>query len=244
MGNPARRHVVNHGLESEDVAVAYQSVLISDEARLVERATGHGYLADPQHAAVAGLVGGGAGEVVEGALGDVNQVLGDERGSFGGALDAVLVAAFPFKDGPGVVAGGGEAGEDLFEIDLAVAQGAESAGAVLPVLEAAVDAGAGRGAELGVLHVEGFDVGGVDVDEADVVHALQDEMRGVVVDVDAGVVSGGFEEAFKGGAVVGVLAGVEFVGEVDAVLVGEVEDGLPAAREFGEGLFDEAGWPG
>ena len=191
-------------------------------------------------AAIAGGVAGGTGEVVEGLSGDADQMGGDEGSTFGCTLHAVFEAAFPFEDGPAIVSSGGETREDLLEVDLTVAEGAEAARAFFPAEVAAVDAGLGTGAEFGVLDVEGLNAAGVDVDEADVVEALENEVRGVVVDVDAGVIAGGFEEHFEGGTVVEVFAGVEFVGDIDAVLVCKVEDGEPAGGEFFEAVFDEA----
>ena len=63
------------------------------------------------------------------------------------------------------VAVGGELAEDAAEIDLAVAQRAEAAGPVDPVLEAAIDALPAGRVELGVLDVERLDPLVVEVDE-------------------------------------------------------------------------------
>jgi len=80
-----------------------------------------------ENAAVAFVVRRGAGEVVEGLRGHIDQARLDERSALGSTLRAVLIAALPLEHGPGAVAGGGEAREDLFEIHLAVAEAAEAA---------------------------------------------------------------------------------------------------------------------
>ena len=113
---------------------------------------------------------------------------GDEGRAFRGALLGMLEAAFPFEHRPGVVVVGGELGEDRAEIDLAVAQRAEAAGAVDPRLVAGIDALAAVRVELGILHVKRLDALVVDVDEGEIVEMLQHEMRGIVVDVAALVV--------------------------------------------------------
>ena len=55
-----------------------------------------------------------------------------------------------------------------------------------------------------------------------------------------GVAADRIEEHLEGRAVEHVLAGMDFVADVDAVLVVDVEDRLPALAEFGEGFFDQA----
>jgi hypothetical protein len=87
--------------------------------------------------------------------------------------------------------------------------------------------------------VEGADALVVDVDEAEVVEALEHEVRGVVVDGAGDVPAHRVEEHLEGGAVEDVLARMDLVAVGDAVLARLVEDGAPAAAELGEGLLDE-----
>src|SRR5438270_10546645 len=81
-----------------------------------------------QHAPVRGDIGAGGGKIVERLAGRGDDVVGDERGAFGGALLGVLQRAFPLQHGPAVEIVLRELGEDAAEIDLPVAQGAEAAG--------------------------------------------------------------------------------------------------------------------
>src|SRR5262245_49752173 len=94
---------------------------------------------DAEHAAVCGLIGAGAGEIVEGLLGDADDVVGDEPGALARAVLRMLETAFPLQHGPAREVVLRELGEDRLEIDLAVAERAEAAGAIGPGLVAAID---------------------------------------------------------------------------------------------------------
>src|SRR5579859_5078598 len=143
----------------------------------------------PQNAVIGLHVALPTGEIVEGALGYIDQHAADESGSFARALYGILDAAFPFQHRPAVKAVLRQFGEDALEIDLPVARTAETSGAILPVLVAAVDARTRRRMVFGVFDVEGFNVIFVDIQVADIVQALQHEMRRVVQDVGARVVA-------------------------------------------------------
>ena len=129
------------------------------------------------------------------------------------------------------------------KFDLPVAERAEAAGALQPALVAAVDALLRRRVELGVLDVEHLDALVIDVDEAEIVHALLDEVAGVVVDVAALVAADRVEEHLEGVAVEHVLARMDFEAEIDAVVVVGIEDRLPAPRLLGEAVLDQPGGP-
>src|SRR3954470_17249861 len=135
-----------------------------------------------QHFTVGGIVGTGLGEVVEGALGDFDDVRRDEVGSLGGSLLGVLHAALPLQHRPAVEAVLRQLGEDAVEIDLTVAERAEPAGPVDPGLIPAIDALPGRRVEFRVLGVEHADALVVDIDVAQVVELLEHEVAGVVQD--------------------------------------------------------------
>ncbi len=94
---------------------------------------------------------------------------------------------------------------------------------------------------LRVLDVEDADARVVAVDEAQVVHLLQQQVAGVVQDLRARVVVHHVEEAFKGRAVVQVLAGVDLEAQVHAAGVEGIQDRAPAAAEFGEGCIHQPG---
>lgn len=106
---------------------------------------------------------------------------------------------------------------------------------------ATVDALAAAGQELRILHMEHADVLAIDVDVVEIAQLLQHEVAGIEQDLAAFVAADQFMEALEAGAVVQVLAGVDFVAQVHALLVAGVQDGAPAARQLLEGGLDEAG---
>ena len=198
-------------------------------------------LSEAEHFAIGSLVGAGGGEIVESCGCRLNDVARDEWGAFGGALFGAFDAAFPFEDGPTGEIVLRQLGKDGGEIDLAVAERTEAAGAIDPRLIAAVDALAAGGAELSVLDVKHLDALVIEVDVFEVVELLQNEMARVEEDVAARMIFHAVEEHFEAGAIVEIFAGVDFEAEVDADVVEFVEDRVPALGEFVEGGFDEAG---
>ena len=112
----------------------------------------------------------------------------DEFGAFARAVFGMLQRAFPFDHGPAVEIVGGHLREDRAEIDLAVAERAEAAGAVDPALIAAIDALPAGRVELGILDVEHLDPVFVDVDVVEIIEALQHIVRGIVEHVGARMV--------------------------------------------------------
>lgn len=185
--------------------------------------------------------GAGGGEIVEGGLGRLDDVALDERGALGGALFGGFDAALPFENGPAGEIVLGEFRKDGWEIDLAVAGGAETARALQPRLITAVNALAAGGIKFGVLDVKHFDARVVEVDELDVVELLEDEVAGVEENVCAGMIADAVEKHFERGAVVEIFTGMDFEAEVDAGAIEGVENGEPALGELVEGGFDEAG---
>src|SRR5690606_27452620 len=133
------------------------------------------------------------------------------------------------------------------EVDLTVADRAEAPCPVYPGLEAAIDALTTGWIELGILHVEGLDAILVDVDVVEIVELLQHEVARIVEQVGARVVVHALKEHLVGDAVVQVLAGMDFVADVDARFIKGVEDRRPAAGQFVEGFLDKTSgtlWPG
>src|SRR3546814_17476295 len=106
-------------------------------------------------------------------------------------------------------------GENPAEIDLPVAQRAEAAGAIDPVLKPAIDPRTSGGVEFGVLDVEHADPLVINVDELQIVERLQHIMAGIIEDVGARMIVDAREEAFEGPPVVQILAGLNLIGEVD-----------------------------
>src|SRR5262245_32331644 len=102
----------------------------------------------PKHLAVAGRVALSPGEIVEGHLSGLDQVPGDERCSLGRSLLRALDTALPLQHGPAVEARFRQQREDPLEVDLAVAQGTEPPGPLVPRLIAAIDPHPATGAKL------------------------------------------------------------------------------------------------
>ncbi len=125
------------------------------------------------------------------------------------------------------------------EIDLAVAERAEAAGAVGPGLETAIHALAARRIELRILDVKHSDTLVVDVDVFEIVELLQHEVAGVVEDVAALVTADAFEEHLEGRTIMQVFAGVDLVADIDALGIEGIEDRAPALRQFVEGRLDQ-----
>jgi hypothetical protein len=69
-------------------------------------------------------------KILETRLARLDQGLLDELGAHARSVLSILDRAFPLKDGPAVVSVDGKAGENGAEIDIAVAERAETAGAV------------------------------------------------------------------------------------------------------------------
>ena len=132
-------------------------------------------------------------------------------------------------------------GENPAEIDLAIAQRAEPARPLGPGRIGTIDPGAAIGPELGVLDVERLDPLVIDVDEFQIVELLQHEVAGIIENIGARMVVHRIEEAFESHPVVQVLAGVQLITGVDAVLVELIEDRLPAAAQLGKGFLDDPG---
>src|SRR5262249_50781499 len=125
-----------------------------------------------EHAPVGGLIGAGAGEVVEGLLGDADDVVGDEAGALTRTVLRMLETAFPLQYGPAGEVVLRELREDRWEIDLAVAERAEATGTVGPGLKTTIDALAPRRIELGVLHVKHADAFVIEVDVGEIIELL------------------------------------------------------------------------
>src|SRR5690242_3634647 len=74
--------------------------------------------AEAEHLAIGGRVALATREIVEGHLGRLDEVPGDERRALGRPLLGTLDAALPLQDGPAVEARLGQQCEHLLEIDL------------------------------------------------------------------------------------------------------------------------------
>src|SRR5205085_1771574 len=113
-------------------------------------------LSQAEHLAVRKIVGAGPGKIVEGALGNADDVVLDELRAFARAVLRVLERAFPLQHRPAGEVISRELGEDAAEIDLSVAQRAEPACPARPALETAINALPTGGIEFRILDVEGF----------------------------------------------------------------------------------------
>src|SRR6266545_4128150 len=140
---------------------------------------------DAEHPAVRGLVGAGAGEIVERLLGHMDDVVGDELRSFAGAVLRVLDAALPLEHRPAGIVVLRQFREDRLEVHLTVAQGTEPARAIDPRLESAIHALLAGRIELGVLDVKHADPVVIKVDVLEIVELLQHEVAGIIQQVAA-----------------------------------------------------------
>ena len=114
---------------------------------------------------VAPLVGRAAGEIVEGALGDANDVVVDEGRAFRGPVLRMLEAAFPFEHGPAVVVVAAASLEKMPAKSTWPSPSERKRPARLTQrLVAAIDALAAGRIELRILDVEHLDALVVDVD--------------------------------------------------------------------------------
>ncbi len=87
--------------------------------------------------------------------------------------------------------------------------------------------------------MEGSDAVVITIDEAEIIHVLQQHVAGIVEDLRARVMVDEGQESLEGGAVVQVLAGMELETQLDAGTVRLVEQWAPAPRQFVEGACDQ-----
>src|SRR5215475_1137884 len=118
-----------------------------------------------QHSTVCLEVSTRFGKIIEGTLGRLNDVAGDEGCTFARALLAVFQATFPLEHRPTFEIVLREFRKDTAKIHLAIAERSEATGAGDPGLISAIDALASTRPKLSVLHVKHLDSVMVDVDE-------------------------------------------------------------------------------
>ena len=193
----------------------------------------------PQHLLDHIAINIATGKIVKGFVRRCNHVLCNERRALGSALFGMLERAFPFENRPAIIAIMAKLCENLREIDLPVAKRPEATGAFFPARIAAINTRFTIGPKLGVLDVKSFDPLMIEIDELDVIELLQHEMRWIIKDVGAWMIVDCFEESLKRYTVVEVFARVQFIADVDAVLIKGVKDWLPAAAEFGKALLNQ-----
>src|SRR2546429_5259970 len=189
-------------------------------------------LLEAQHLAIGRPVGARLHEIVEGAIGNADDVIADELGSFSSSVFRILEKALPLEHRPSVEVVGRKLREDRENVDLAVAERAESSCSVLPRLKATICPGLAIQAEFGVLDVEHLDPLVVVVDEREVIDSLQHEMARVVEDVAATMVADPSQEQLEGQTIVHVFAWVDFETQVDALFIELVQDRAPARGEL------------
>src|SRR5213593_3486955 len=198
---------------------------------------------DAEHPAIRGLVGAGAGEIVERLFRHTDDVVGDELRPFAGAVLRVLEAALPLEHRPAGIVVLRQLREDRLEVHLTVAQGTEPAGAIDPRLEPAIHALAAGRIELGILDVKHADAVVIEVDVLEIVELLQHEVTGIVQQVAALVTAQALEEHLERHAVVQILAGMDLEAGVDAVFFEHIENRAPTPRQLVERRLDQTGRP-
>jgi hypothetical protein len=83
----------------------------------------------------------------------------------------------------------------------------------------------------------------IDVDVVEIVEALQQVVRRIVEHVAAGMAADALEKHLEGHAVMQVFARMDLVADVDAAVLGMVEDRPPAFGQLVEGGLDETRRP-
>ena len=136
------------------------------------------FLSETEKAAVGGIIDTAFGEIVEGPLGHADDVVFNEASAFARAVFRMFQRAFPLQHRPAVEIILGELGKHRAEIDMPVAQRAETSRPVDPALITAINAGTAGRIELGILDVKGADALVVNVDEIEIVHRLKDKWEG------------------------------------------------------------------
>src|SRR6185437_11801355 len=241
-GSSAVAVLPRRGSASDDAGHAAQSGAggMAGPARVPQPRDGFARLAfDAEELEIGRAIDAGREIVAEIAIGDFDDVVGDELGPFARRLFRMLQRIFPFVDRPAGEVIGRQLGKDGLKVDLTVAERAVAPGALDPTLVAAIHTLLRRRIELGVLDVEHLDSVVIEVDEAEIVHALLDVVAGVVIDVAALVAADRIQEHIERLAVEDVFERMDLKAKIDAILVMDVEDRLPAARLFGEAILDE-----
>ncbi|MNN03799.1 hypothetical protein D3C81_1165070 [compost metagenome] len=96
------------------------------------------------------------------------------------AILRIFKCTFPFEDCPALKIILCQLGENCFEIDLSITNRAKAASPCLPILISTIDTLTTRWVEFSIFYMEHLDPLMVDVDELQVVEALQDKMRWIV----------------------------------------------------------------
>ncbi len=79
----------------------------------------------------------------------------------------------------------------------------------------------------------------IELDELKIVELLQQEVAGVIVQADGGVIVGVIEEHLKRGTVIDVRIGVQLIAKRLAMFMGIVQERLPAFAQLLERFVDD-----
>src|SRR3546814_5255348 len=118
-----------------------------------------------------------------------------------------------------------------------------ASGPIDPALIPAIDAGPAVGPEFGILDVKAAYPLVIDVEEREIIELLEHEVARIEQQPCPRVPVHYLQKTLVGRAVVQILAGVDFIGEVDPVLLEHIEDRAPASAKLGESLLDEPRGP-
>src|SRR5690606_1046238 len=154
----------------------------------------------------------------------------------------MLQRALPFHYRPALEIISRQLAEYRLEIHLAITERAEPSCTLDPARVAAVYPLFARGVELGVLYVERFDTFVVMVDISQVIQALQHEMRRVIQQAGPGVVIHLFQETLVAYPVMQVLARMDFVADIHALLIKHIQYWAPPFSQFGKTRIDQPLW--
>src|SRR5690606_5534114 len=108
---------------------------------------------------------------------------------------------------------------NAFKINLTIAQRAEPARPVYPILKTTVHTTFPRWIKLGILHMEHFDVRMIEINVLQIVQLLQHKMTWIVQDVYTWMVPRLFQKPFESDAIMQILTGVYLVAHIHSSLV-------------------------
>ena len=79
----------------------------------------------------------------------------------------------------------------------------------------------------------------IDVDEGKVIELLQKEMRRIIVDGAAFMAIKFFQKHFKRDAIKHIFTRVDFIADINTMVLVDIKDGFPPAGKFRKCLIDK-----
>ncbi len=82
----------------------------------------------------------------------------------------------------------------------------------------------------------------IEIDIAQIVELLQNEMRGIIKQTGSRMVIHFFQESFISNTIMEIFAGMNFVAKVHTIFVKNIQDGFPSFSEFFKTCIYQASW--